>query len=91
MPYNAKYNKYKENYSRENYDRIQLVTPKGTRDKLKSEADRRGLPSVNALLNLLISSALDISADLLPTDQPAADETGKDTYTAGSLDNSPKE
>lgn len=76
MPYNAKYNKYKENYSRENYDRIQLVTPKGTRDQLKAEADRRGLPSVNALLNLLISSALHIPADSVPTDPAGTDEDG---------------
>ena len=82
---------YIYNYTKDNYDTIKVLTPKGTRDKLKSEADRRGLPSVNALLNLLISSALDIPADPLPTDQPAADETGGDTYTAGSLDNSPKE
>lgn len=57
MAYNAKYNKYKENYSRENYDRIQLVTPKGTREKLKTEADKRGL-SVNALLNQIITQIL---------------------------------
>lgn len=62
MAYNAKYNKYKENYSRENYDRLQLVTPKGTREKLKTEADKRGL-SVNALLNQII-------AQILPPDPP---------------------
>lgn len=69
MAYNRKYNEYKENYSRENYDRIQLVTPKGTRDRLKSEAEKRGFPSVNAFLNQIISAAL--SADPVPPDHDA--------------------
>ena len=72
---NQERNRYQEDYKRENYDIIKVLTPKGTRERLKAEADRRGLPSVNALLNLLISSALDISADPLPTDQTAANET----------------
>lgn len=62
MAYNAKYNKYKENYSRENYDRIQLVTAKGTRERLKAEAEKRGI-SVNALLNEII-------AQIFPADRP---------------------
>lgn len=61
-------NKYIEDFKRANYDTIKILTPKGTRDKLKAEADRRGLPSVNALLNLLISSALHIPADSAGTD-----------------------
>lgn len=79
MAYNAKYNKYKENYSRENYDRIQLVTPKGTRERLKTIADKRGL-SVNALLNLLIAQILP------PEDFPAENVpvTNGDTETEGN-------
>ena len=64
MPWtNQERNRYQEDYKRENYDIIKVLTPKGTRERLKAEADRRGLPSVNALLNLLISSALDTPAD----------------------------
>lgn len=66
MPYNAKYNKYKENYSRENYDRIQLVTAKGTRKRLKAEAEKRGI-SVNALLNEIIDR-------IIPADPPEPSE-----------------
>ena len=91
MPYNAKYNKYKENYSRENYDRIQLVTPKGTRDKLKSEADRRGLPSVNALLNILISDAIHISSDPLSMNPAGADTAGDCTSSDDSGKENPEE
>lgn len=67
---------YIYNYTKDNYDTIKVLTPKGTRDKLKAEADRRGLPSVNALLNLLISSALHIPADPVPTDSAGADGDG---------------
>ena len=69
-------NKYVEDFKRANYDTIKILTPKGTRDKLKAEADRRGLPSVNALLNLLISSALHIPADPVPTDPAGTDGDG---------------
>lgn len=42
----------------ERYDRIQLVVPKGRKEDIKKEAERRG-ESVNSFINGLIDEALD--------------------------------
>lgn len=47
------YSDYIYKYTRENYDTIKAMTPKGTKEKLKQKAFARGL-SVNALLNQII-------------------------------------
>lgn len=90
MAYNAKYNKYKENYSRENYDRLQLVTPKGTREKLKTEADRRGL-SVNALLNQIIAQILPPDSDGAATAPEPSGEIPEDAERETAAQDSPAE
>lgn len=59
-----KESEYNYNYTKSNYDTIKVLTPKGTRERLKTEAEKRGLQSVNALLNLLI-------AQILSPDPPA--------------------
>lgn len=86
---NQERNRYQEDYKRDNYDIIKVLTPKGTRAQLKAEADRRGLPSVNALLNLLISSALHVPADPVPTDSAGTDGDGDSP--AQSQEDSPEE
>ena len=47
------YSDYIYKYTRENYDTIKAMTPKGTKEKMKQIASARGL-SVNALLNQII-------------------------------------
>lgn len=42
----------------ERYDRIQLVVPKGRKEDIKKEAERRG-ESVNSFINGLIDAALE--------------------------------
>lgn len=44
---------YNNEYNRENYDRITIMMPKGTREKLKEIARERG-ESVNALVAALL-------------------------------------
>jgi len=51
-------NRYSMEYNKNAYDRLTLYIPKGTRAQLKAEAARRGLQSVNALLNQLIAQIL---------------------------------
>lgn len=92
MPWtNQERNRYQEDYKRENYDTIKVLTPKGTRERLKAEADRRGLPSVNALLNILISDAIHISPDPIPTDPAGADTAGNCTSSDDSGKENPEE
>ncbi len=49
MDSKTKLNQYKEEYSRKNYDRIQLVIPKGEKDEIKKFSDKTG-ESVNAFI-----------------------------------------
>lgn len=72
-------NRYSMEYNKNAYDRLTLYIPKGTRAQLKAEATRRGLQSVNALLNLLI-------AQILPPDPPEPsgeipEDAGRETAT----------
>lgn len=62
---NQERNRYQEDYKRENYDIIKILTPKGTRERLKAEAARRGLS-----VSMLILQAL---AQILPPDEFSAD------------------
>jgi hypothetical protein len=59
---NQERNRYQEDYKRENYDIIKVLTPKGTRERLKAEAARRGLS-----VSMLILQAI---AQILPPDPP---------------------
>lgn len=59
---NQERNRYQEDYKRENYDIIKILTPKGTRERLKAEAARRGI-SVSMLILQAISQ-------ILPADPP---------------------
>lgn len=45
--------KYKNEYNRNNYDRINLVVPKGQKDILKKQCDDMGM-SINEYIKLLI-------------------------------------
>lgn len=64
MPQSKKeINRYQQDYKNANYDTIKILTPKGTRERLKAEAARRDLQSVNALLNLLIAQILPPDSD----------------------------
>ena len=75
MPQSKKeINRYQQDYKNANYDTIKILTPKGTRERLKAEAARLGLQSVNALLNLLISQILppESPADFPAENAPAA-------------------
>ena len=63
MPWtNQERNRYQEDYKRENYDIIKILTPKGTRERLKAEAARRGLT-----VSMLILQAI---SQILPPDPP---------------------
>ena len=44
-------------YIRNNYDRINLIMPKGDKDRIKQHADQRG-ESVNAFINRAIAEAI---------------------------------
>lgn len=61
----TKDSEYIYSYTKANYDTIKILTPKGTRAKLKATAEKRGI-SVNALLNEII-------AQILPADPPEPD------------------
>lgn len=62
---NQERNRYQEDYKRENYDIIKILTPKGTRERLKAEAARQGLT-----VSMLIYQAI---AQILPPDEIPAD------------------
>lgn len=49
--------KYADDYKRRNYDRINLLLPKGTRAKLQQIAKAAGI-SVNALFNDLVAQLI---------------------------------
>lgn len=40
----------KNRWNRENYDRIEIIVPKGKKDRIKAHAESRG-ESVNAFIN----------------------------------------
>lgn len=48
---------YKNNWQKENMDRINLTVPKGKKDKIKSHAESKG-ESVNAFINRAIDETI---------------------------------
>lgn len=44
---------YINRYNRENYDRVVIMVPKGTKDNIKAEAQRRGQSANEFLLSLI--------------------------------------
>ena len=46
--------KYKNEYNKENYDRINITVPKGMKDKIKAHVDKYDLVSMGAYINMLI-------------------------------------
>ena len=49
---------YKNNWQKENVDRINLIVPKGQKEAIKAHAEARG-ESVNGFVNRAISEAMD--------------------------------
>ena len=68
-------NKYQAEYQKKNYDRLNVLTAKGTKKKLQAIAKARGT-SVNAIVNALLSDF--IAANSSPAD-PAADPADSDS------------
>ena len=48
----------KNKWNRANYDRIELIVPKGKKEEIKAHADARG-ESVNGFINRAIDEAMD--------------------------------
>lgn len=46
--------KYKNEYNKENYDRLNITVPKGMKEKIKLHVDKYDIPSVGAYINMLI-------------------------------------
>lgn len=67
---NQERNRYQEDYKRENYDIIKVLTPKGTRERLKAESARHGI-SVSMLILQAIAQIL--PPDPVPADPPEPD------------------
>lgn len=53
----------KNKWNRENYDRIEIIVPKGDKPRIKAHAESRG-ESVNAFINRAISETLEREAGL---------------------------
>lgn len=46
--------KYKNDYNKDHYDRINLTVPKGMKEKIKDHVDKYDLTSDGAYINMLI-------------------------------------
>lgn len=46
--------KYKNDYNKENYDRINITVPKGMKDKIKAHIEKYDIVSMGAYINMLI-------------------------------------
>ena len=57
--------KYADDYKRRNYDRINLLLPKGSREKLQQIAKAAGI-SVNALFNDFVAQLIRDSTATVP-------------------------
>lgn len=53
---------YKNNWQKENVDRINLTVPKGRKDEIKAHAEARG-QSVNGFINEAISEKMERDQD----------------------------
>ena len=78
--------KYADDYKRRNYDRINLLLPKGYRDKLRTAAINAGFPSVNAMFNSL---AADMIRQYLKPQEPTG--TGADHQATAATAPAPDE
>ena len=47
-----------QKYKKNNYDRFELLTPKGNKDKIKAHAEKQG-ESLNGFVNRAISEAME--------------------------------
>lgn len=74
--------KWQNDYIARTYDRINLTVPKGRKEEIQAEAERRG-QSVNGFINGLIDGAL---SGIVPAGSPAADDGsgGGSGFSAGS-------
>ena len=52
-----KFDAYKNDYTRKNYDEIKVIVPKGKRDLIRAYATERG-ESVNAFINRAIDAMM---------------------------------
>ena len=48
----------KNRYNEKAYDRIALMLPKGSKERLKEEAEKRGFKSINALVSKALEDFL---------------------------------
>lgn len=58
MPTNKDYNKYQDEYKKNNYDRLTLLLPKMSKDKIRTIAEKQGL-SINAWINKAIQEKIE--------------------------------
>ena len=74
MPTNKEYNKYQDDYKRNNYDRMTLLMPKMSKDKIRAIAEKQGL-SVNMYINIAIKEKMerDEKTDPVPAEEKAPD------------------
>lgn len=63
---------YKTEYERTAYDRIIVLSSKGTKDKLKNIAQNKNT-SVNALINAMIDDLIAHNENIAPTTNTNAD------------------
>lgn len=56
---------YKNNWQKENVDRINLIVPKGQKGTIKAHAEAHG-ESVNGFINRAISETMERDKDLQP-------------------------
>lgn len=48
----------KNRYNEKAYDRIALMLPKGSKERLKEEAEKRGFKSINSLISQAVTEYL---------------------------------
>lgn len=73
--------KYADDYKRRNYDRINLLLPKGSRAKLQQIAKAAGI-SVNALFNDFVAQLIRDSATTAPPPSGEIPEDAEQDATA---------
>lgn len=85
--------KYADDYKRRNYDRINLLLPKGTRAKLQQIAQAAGI-SVNALFNDFVAQLIRDSSATAPEpsgESPEDAEQEPTTPTGPEADTGPED
>lgn len=58
MPTNKDYNKYQDEYKKNNYDRLTLLLPKTSKDKIRAMAKKQDL-SLNMYINKAIQEKIE--------------------------------